>query len=150
MSKPTILEAFCRVAEANQVAADVGLLDMRDTNVNLSLADMTGLVSDIRALQERCRDHGRIAQELREELQAVKLRAACAVVGDDGFHPADIKPPVPGIYHTKLPPYTGFPGFSHWRGDSWSVEWTSYERASLQSAVCSYETAIQEKRWKPL
>lgn len=72
-TKPTLLEGFCVVAEAHDKARSVGM----GTTETLSLnhRDAVALAGDFRALQGRIADECRIAQALREELQAANLRA---------------------------------------------------------------------------
>jgi hypothetical protein len=80
MTKPTYLQAFCRIAEANQAGVDAGLMQESRTNLCFSVADMTALAAEIRALQERVLDEARVAQALREELEALRLRTGPALV----------------------------------------------------------------------
>lgn len=55
-NKPTLLEAFCRIAEANQAGVDAFMQAADRANICLNVSDMTNLAAEIRKLQARVFD----------------------------------------------------------------------------------------------
>lgn len=146
MSRPVSkLEAFCLMAEANQAAADVGLLDPKIT-YGFDIVDMTALAAEARELQERCREHARMTQGLLVELEAVKLRAGSAPAAKaNGWHVPHTKPDLPGLYETGHKSI-GY-GYSDWDGSEWSNQSLTKEEKAHRNTGSG---ALQKKFWRPV